>query len=101
MRGVMPTRPLGSRYTLDAEIGRGAMGSVWSGSRTDTGARVAVKLLRSEYAEDADIVSRFIQERSVLLRVVHRNVVRVRDLVVEGSTLGIVMEHIGGGDVRR
>jgi hypothetical protein len=97
----MPTRPLGSRYRLDAEIGRGAMGSVWSGSRNDNGERVAVKLLRSEYAEDAEIVSRFIQERSVLLRVVHRNVVRVRDLVVEGSTLGIVMEHIGGGDVRR
>ncbi|MGO1561278.1 serine/threonine protein kinase [Actinomycetales bacterium JB111] len=97
----MPTRPLGSRYRLDAEIGRGAMGSVWSGSRNDNGERVAVKLLRSEYAEDAEIVSRFIQERSVLLRVVHPNVVRVRDLVVEGSTLGIVMEHIGGGDVRR
>ncbi|MGO1738823.1 MAG: protein kinase domain-containing protein [Actinomycetaceae bacterium] len=96
----MTSRPLGSRYTLDHQVGKGAMGAVWAGHRNEDGKEVAVKVLRSEYADDAEIVHRFIQERSFLVRVVHGNVVQVHDLVVEGSTLAIVMEFVAGGDLR-
>ncbi|MGC5629099.1 protein kinase domain-containing protein [Georgenia sp. Z1344] len=97
----MSGRPLGSRYTLDREIGRGAVGSVWRGHRNDDGQVVAIKRLRSEVAEDLEIVRRFIQERALLTNVVHPNVVQVIDLVVEGSTLAIVMELVEGGDLRQ
>ncbi|MGC5616453.1 protein kinase domain-containing protein [Georgenia sp. Z1491] len=97
----MSGRPLGSRYTLDREIGRGAVGSVWRGHRTDDGTVVAIKRLRAEVAEDLEIVRRFIQERTLLTNVVHPNVVRVLDLVAEGSTLAIVMELVDGGDLRQ
>ncbi|MGC5616452.1 protein kinase domain-containing protein [Georgenia sp. Z1491] len=96
----MTSRPLGSRYTLDRQVGKGAMGAVWAGHRNEDGKQVAVKILRSEYADDAEIVHRFIQERSFLVRVLHENVVQVHDLVVEGSTLAIVMEYVPGGDLR-
>jgi serine/threonine protein kinase len=47
------------------------------------------------------VVSRFVQERSILTSISHPNVVRVIDLVVEGDTLGIVIEMVRGRDLRR
>ncbi|MGO1509694.1 MAG: serine/threonine protein kinase [Actinomycetales bacterium] len=97
----MSGRPLGSRYTLDHEIGRGAVGSVWRGHRNGDGTVVAIKRLKAEVAEDVEIVRRFIQERTLLTNVVHPHVVQVLDLVVEGDTLAIVMELVEGGDLRQ
>ena len=94
-------QPLGSRYLLDALIGRGATGHVWRGHVRGGGDTVAVKLLRSELAEDPDVVTRFMRERSTLLRLSHPNLVQVRDLVAEGSALAIVMELVDGQDLRR
>lgn len=92
-------RPLGSRYRLFEEIGRGAMGSVWRGEAT-SGTPVAVKILLPDLASDPMLVQRFVGERSVLTGVRHPNVVEVLDLVVEGDTLGIVMEYVPGANLR-
>ena len=40
------------------------------------------------------------RERSILVGLRHPNVVAVRDLVVEGERLAIVMEFVGGGSLR-
>ena len=92
-------RRIGSRYELLDRLGRGAMGEVWR-ARTIEGETVAVKILRSELAEDPALVSRFLQEKALLTRVDHRAVVRVRDLVVEGDRLAIVMDLVEGGNLR-
>ena len=94
-------RSLGSRYVLHDVLGRGAMGEVFRGSVRESGAPVAVKVLKAELVGDAEVVSRFVQERSILTSIDHPNVVRVIDLVVEGDTLGIVMELVQGQDLRR
>lgn len=65
------------------------------------GETVAIKVLKEELANDADIVMRFLRERSVLLRLTHPNIVRVRDLVVEGDLLALVMDLIDGPDLHR
>lgn len=92
---------LGSRYVLHEPVGRGGMGQVFRGSVRETGDPVAVKMLMPELVSDPDIVARFFRERSILLSITHRNVVRVIDLVVEGQTLAIVMELVEGKDLRR
>jgi serine/threonine protein kinase len=94
-------RSLGSRYVLHDVLGRGAMGEVFHGSVRESGAAVAVKVLKAELVADTEVVSRFVQERSILTSIDHPNVVRVIDLVVEGETLGIVMELVWGQDLRR
>ena len=94
-------RSLGSRYVLHDVLGRGAMGEVFRGTVRESGAPVAVKVLRAELMADREVVSRFVQERSVLTSISHPNVVGVIDLVVEGETLGIVMELVRGRDLRR
>ena len=94
-------RSLGSRYVLHDVLGRGAMGEVFRGTVRESGAPVAVKVLKAELMADPEVVGRFVQERSILTSISHPNVVRVIDLVVEGDTLGIVMEMVRGRDLRR
>jgi len=94
-------QPLGSRYVLHDVLGRGAMGEVFRGTVRESGVPVAVKVLKAELIADTEVVSRFVQERSILTSIDHPNVVRVIDLVVEGDTLGIVMELVRGKDLRR
>ncbi|MGY1703948.1 protein kinase [Geodermatophilus sp. SYSU D00697] len=93
-------RALGSRYLLERVLGSGAMGQVWEALDQRSGERVAAKLLRPEFARDAEILTRFVQERSILLDLVHPNIVRVRDLVIEGEDLAIVMDLVAGADLR-
>jgi hypothetical protein len=96
-----PGRPLGSGYLLDEPIGRGATGQVWRGRRRSDDAAVAVKVLRSELAEDAEVVARFLAERSTLTGLSSPHLVRVLDLVAESGTLALVMELVDGADLRR
>ena len=92
-------RPLGSRYRIGELLGRGGMGEVWRGT-DETGAAVAVKTLQPQFAEDPAIVQRFVGERHLLTSVQDPHVVRVRDMVAEGSTLAIVMDLVQGVDLR-
>ncbi|MEU8840855.1 serine/threonine-protein kinase [Streptomyces roseus] len=105
-------RPVGSKYLLVEPLGRGATGTVWRASQRETagaeaavagqpGETVAIKVLKEELAQDADIVMRFLRERSVLLRLTHPNIVRTRDLVVEGDLLALVMDLIDGPDLHK
>ncbi|WP_328464630.1 serine/threonine-protein kinase [Streptomyces sp. NBC_00448] len=95
-------RPVGSKYLLEEPLGRGATGTVWRARvREDEGTLVAVKVLKEELAGDPDVVMRFLRERSALLRLRHPHIVRVRDLVVEGDLLALVMDLIDGPDLHR
>lgn len=91
---------LGASYRLLDRLGEGASGEVWRAVDKRTDEIVATKLLRREHLADRDLVGRFVQERSVLTTLRHPAVVAVRDLVVEGERLAIVMEHVDGGSLR-
>jgi len=92
-------KALGSRYRLGDQLGTGAMGRVFAGS-DEQGRAYAFKVLRDELVEDPELVARFLQERSILVGLRHPNLVGVHDLVVEGETVAIVMDLVGGGDLR-
>lgn len=92
-------RALGSRYRLTESLGSGAMGQVFAGTDPD-GQEFAFKILRSDLTGNPDVVSRFLQERSILTALRHANLVGVHDLVVEGDTVAIVMDLVRGGDLR-
>ncbi|MDT0322294.1 serine/threonine-protein kinase [Streptomyces millisiae] len=108
-------RPVGSKYLLEEPLGRGATGTVYRGRQRESagdeaavagqpGERVAIKVLKEELASDPDVVMRFLRERAVLLRLSgdnHQNIVRTRDLVVEGEMIALVMDLIDGPDLHR
>ena len=91
---------LGASYRLRDPIGSGAVGEVWRVESLADGSILAAKILKAEHASDPGLVERFVRERSLLLALHHPNIVAVRDMVVEGSTLAIVMDYVPGGTLR-
>ena len=62
---------------------------------------VAVKILREQWNEQQDVVSRTRDEARLLARLRHKNILRVEDLVeVDGQT-AIIMEYVDGLDLKQ
>jgi serine/threonine protein kinase len=89
-------RVLGSYKLLEC-IGRGGMGRVYRAEHVRLGRRVALKLLRPEYAVKRDAVARFFQEAKAVNKIRHRNIVDVTDFVeLDDGTTFIIMELLEG-----
>jgi serine/threonine protein kinase len=93
-------RCVGSSYILIRPVGQGATGTVWRGIDRASGEPVAVKLLHASLLRQPKLVTRFVQERTILMMLQHRNVVRVRDLFSVGESLALVMDLVAGGSLR-
>lgn len=85
-----------NRYRLDDKLGEGGMATVFSGTDTLLRRRVAVKVLRAQYAADEEFVRRFYQEAESAAKLNHPNVVNTYDVGREGDTYFIVMELVDG-----
>jgi serine/threonine-protein kinase len=93
----------GQRYRLDRRIATGGMGVVWQATDTLLEREVAVKLLKAEYADDADFRQRFAAEARNAAALQHPNVAGVLDVgelpAEDGSGVPrpiIVMELVPG-----
>jgi len=75
------------RYRLESRIATGGMGEVWRATDTSLGREVAVKVLKSEYADDQLFRSRFETEARHAASLHHPGVASVYD-VGESSLLG-------------
>ncbi len=67
------------RYRLDSRIATGGMGEVWRATDTVLGRTVAVKLLKTEYADDATFRTRFQTEAQHAASLHHPGVASVYD----------------------
>jgi serine/threonine protein kinase len=86
-------------YRVGALLGEGGMAAVYEGEDPGLGRRVAIKVLRGEYARNADLVVRFLNEARAMARVTHPSVVGV---YFAGSDRGrhfFAMEHLAGPDL--
>ena len=86
---------LDSRYELLEVIGSGGMAVVYKAKCHRLNRLVAVKVLKSDLAEDADFRRRFRDESQAVAMLSHPNIVSVYD-VSRGETEYIVMELIDG-----
>ena len=75
------------RYRLESRIATGGMGEVWRATDTSLGREVAVKVLKSEYADDPLFRSRFEVEARHAAALHHPGVASVYD-VGESALLG-------------
>lgn len=85
-----------NRYRLDTKLGEGGMATVFCATDTLLRRRVAVKVLREQYATDQEFVRRFYQEAESAARLSHPNIVNTYDVGREGETYYIVMELVDG-----
>ncbi|MEV4640029.1 serine/threonine-protein kinase [Actinoplanes sp. NPDC049548] len=93
-------RCVGSSYVLICPVGQGATGTVWRGLEQNSGDQVAVKLLHEGLLRQPKLVTRFVQERSILKMLRHEHIVGVRDLFSVGESLALAMDFVGGGSLR-
>lgn len=82
-------------YQLTARLGEGGQGTVYLGV-SPTGARVAVKLLRADLAQDEEALERFVREVSTTQRVAPFCTAAVIDTGVDRHRPYIVSEYIDG-----
>jgi serine/threonine protein kinase len=87
---------IGGRYSLDREIGRGGMGSVWLGRDEVLGRLVAIKRVGAMPVGSSPDLVRAEREARIAARVNHPHVVAIFDLVHEGDEKWLVMEYVEG-----
>ncbi len=94
---------LRDRYRLDALIASGGMGDVWRGTDLAIDRRVAIKLLRSEHADDEDGLARFRAEAHHAGSLSHPNIAQVFDYGEARATEPgyLVMELVEGLSLTR
>ena len=84
-------------YELVKRLGSGGMGDVYLARHVRLGREVAVKILKPEFASQADIVQRFFQEAKVVNEINHPHIVEIHDFVEEpGRGVYCVMELLQG-----
>lgn len=102
-------RMIAGRYELGSLIGRGGMADVYVGQDTRLGRTVAIKLLKSDLANDPSFEDRFRHEAQASARMAHPTIVRVYDAGedIELDSRGnevkhpfIIMEYVKGKLIR-
>src|SRR4051812_4429501 len=97
----MPLNP-GTRlgpYEILAAIGAGGMGEVYRARDTALNRDVAIKVLLSSVAGDADRLARFTREAQTLAALNHPNIAHVHGLAEDGGVRALVMELVEGDDL--
>ena len=89
-------RMLDDRYEILELIGSGGMANVYKARCHRLNRLVAVKILKSDLAENADFRRRFRDESRAVAQLSHANIVSVYDVSTSGETEYIVMELIDG-----
>ena len=87
---------IAGRYSLEREIGRGGMGSVWLGRDELLGREVALKRIGMSPGATEPDLARAEREAKLAARVNHPHVVAVFDLVDDDDEQWLVMEHVEG-----
>ena len=88
------------RYKVIKLLGEGGMGQVYLAEHTAIEKRIALKVLRSEYAHKGEIVTRFQQEAISASRIKHPNVLDVFDFgQLENGCFYLAMEFLEGNDL--
>jgi serine/threonine protein kinase/formylglycine-generating enzyme required for sulfatase activity len=102
-----PLTRIGSYRVLDL-LGKGGMGEVYRARHLEEawanqqGGNVALKVMRPRFTRDPSFRERFLREAAVGKEIDHPNAAKVYEVVIEGETIGLVMDLVEGlqlGDV--
>ena len=92
---------IGARYEIKSPLGRGGMGMVYKAHDRMLDETVAIKVLRSEFVNTAEMGRRFRHEIKLARKVSHRNVCRIHEYGEDGGLRFISMEYLEGTDLKQ
>lgn len=87
---------IGDRYEILEKIGTGGMSDVYKAKCHKLNRLVAIKVLKQEFSENANFVSKFRVEAQAAAGLMHPNIVNVYDVGEENDINYIVMELVEG-----
>jgi serine/threonine protein kinase len=99
---------IAGRFRIEREIGTGGMGTVYLATHLGLERPVAVKIIKREFAGDADVADRFLREARTMAKLHHHHAAMIFDAgnlpdgrhfivmeFVEGETLSQVLSREG------
>jgi Tol biopolymer transport system component len=89
-----------NHYEILAPLGAGGMGEVWRARDTRLNREVAIKILPTSFANDADRLRRFKQEALATSALSHPNILTVHDIGDHEGAPFIVAELLEGEELR-
>lgn len=87
---------LGNRYEIIGKIGSGGTADVYKAKCHKLNRYVAIKVLKREFSEDRNYISKFRSEAQSAAGMAHANIVNVYDVGDEDGIYYIVMELVEG-----
>ena len=87
---------VGDRYEIVNKIGTGGMSDVYKAKDHTLGRFVAIKVLKPEFSEDVNFVTKFRTEAQSAAGLEHPNIVNIYDVGSENGMHYIVMEYVEG-----
>ncbi|MDQ6885950.1 MAG: protein kinase [Gemmatimonadota bacterium] len=91
--------PLADRYTIERELGRGGMATVYLAEEKKHGRKVAIKVMRPELAASVG-AARFLREIGIAARLSHPHIVPLIDSGDADGVLYYVSPYVPGGSLR-
>src|SRR5271154_1813909 len=85
-----------SHYAFLEKLGAGGMGEIYKARDSRLNRIVAVKVLAPGKTRDPERRRRFIQEAQAASALNHPNIITIHDILLEGETQYLVMEHVAG-----
>ena len=81
-------------------VGAGTFARVYRGSHKHTGDVKAIKVLRNRYSNDQDTRDRFVREASMVMKLMHPNIVPIHEVDVDRGRSYMVMDFVEGQNLR-
>ncbi|MEN8041579.1 MAG: BTAD domain-containing putative transcriptional regulator [Actinomycetota bacterium] len=98
------TLPLTSRglpgYEIREEVGSGVFGVVHRAYQPSVGREVAIKIIKSDYANDSQYIRRFEVEAQLVARLEHPHIIPLHDYWRNPDGAYLVMRWLGGGTLK-
>lgn len=84
------------RYRIEARLGEGAMAEVFRALDPDIGRALAIKVLKPDYARDAELAQRFLREARAAGALSHAHIATIYDVGQAQGVAYIAMELVEG-----